>query len=194
MKTKNNHTSTLLSGKTHPMIELFFEYAQLKNLYRQGWLQRGVSEIDCETVADHSFGVAILGYTIAEEYRPDLDANKVMKLGLFHEVGEIYAGDVTPRHNVAEKTKVEKEFASAKKVFAKLSHPEKYVALWQEFEEQTTPEAVFVKQMDRLEMGLQASLYEYMNYKGLDEFFGYVQEKVTSPELKTILNEILKTR
>jgi hypothetical protein len=44
MRTKNGHTGKLLTEKTHPMIEIFFEYAQLKNLYRQGWLKRGVSE------------------------------------------------------------------------------------------------------------------------------------------------------
>jgi len=66
--------------------------------------------------------------------------------------------------------------------------------IWLEFEKQETPEAKFVGQIDRLEMALQANLYERMNYKGLDEFFPYVQQKISSPELKPILDDILKTR
>jgi len=119
MKTKNVSTSSLLSEKTHPIVELFFEYAQLKNLYRQGWLERGVSERDCETVAEHSFGVALLGYTIAEEYRPDLDSSRVMKLGLLHDVGEIYAGDITPKDNVSLEDKFQREHEAVMKIFSR---------------------------------------------------------------------------
>ena len=194
MKTKNSHTSKLLSEKTHPMIEIFFEYAQLKNLYRQGWLKIGISELDCETVADHSFGVALLGYTIAEEYRPDLDSAKVMKLGLFHEMGEIYAGDITPKDGVSIDDKTQKEFQGVQQVFSRLPNAAKYLDIWSDFEYQKSPEAKFVKQIDRLEMALQANLYERMNYNGLDEFFPYVQERINSPELKPIFEDILKAR
>ncbi len=194
MKTKYKHTSKLLTEKTHPIIEIFFEYAQLKNLYRQGWLKRGVSELDCETVADHSFGVALLGYIIAEEYRPDLDSAKVMKLGLFHEMGEIYAGDFTPTDNVTADEKTQKEYLGVKRVFSILPNPQKYISIWEDFEFQKSPESKFVKQIDRLEMALQANLYERMNYGGLDEFFLYVQKRISSPELKLILDDILNVR
>lgn len=176
------------------MIEIFFEYAQLKNLYRQGWLKRGVSELDCETVAEHSFGVALLGYTIAEEYRPDLDSAKVMKLGLFHEMGEIYAGDFTPDDDITSDQKNQEEYNSVKQVFSKFSNPEKYISTWEEFEFQKSPESKFVKQIDRLEMALQANIYERMNYSGLGKFFSYVQEKIHSPELKPILKSILDAK
>lgn len=194
MKTKYKHTRKLLTEKTHPIIEIFFEYAQLKNLYRQGWLKRGVSELDCETVADHSFGVALLGYIIAEEYRPDLDSAKVMKLGLFHEMGEIYAGDFTPTDNVTADEKTQKEYLGVERVFSILPNPQKYISIWEDFEFQKSPESRFVKQIDRLEMALQANLYERMNYGGLDEFFLYVQKRISSPELKLILDDILNVR
>ena len=194
MKIKNKHTKSLLTEKTHPIIELFFEFAQLKNLYRQGWLDKGVSELDCETVADHSFGVALLGYIIAEEYRQDLDPQKVMKLGLFHDLGEIYAGDITPRDGLNSKDRFTKEHCAVEKVFSHLPNPEKYINLWLEVEREETPEAKFVKQVDRLEMALQANLYERMNYHNLDEFFLYVKERITSDELRSILDDILKLK
>ena len=191
---KSNHPKKILSEKTHPMIGLFFEFAQLKNLYRQGWLDKGVSELDCETVADHSFGVALLGYIIAEEYRQDLDSQKVMRLGLLHDLGEIYAGDITPREDISPKDRFMKEYSAVQKVFSHLANPEKYINLWLEVEREETPEAKFVKQVDRLEMALQANLYERMNYSNLDEFFLYVQKRITSNELKSILDDVLKLR
>ncbi|MFA6088988.1 MAG: HD domain-containing protein [Candidatus Woesearchaeota archaeon] len=194
METKNRHVKELLSEKTHPVIELFFEFAQLKNLYRQGWLKRGVSKLDCETVADHSFGVALLGYILAEEYRQDLDSQKIMKLGLFHEIGEIYAGDITPKDGVSLEDKSAREYAAVRKVFSHLSNSEKYINIWREFENQETSEAKFVSQIDKLEMVLQANLYERMNYTGLDEFYSYVQKRITSSELKSILDELIKIR
>ncbi|MBI2651591.1 HD domain-containing protein [Candidatus Woesearchaeota archaeon] len=194
MKTKNEHTTRLLPQEIHPITELFFEYAQLKNLYRQGWLERGVSEKDCETVAEHSFGVALLSYIIAEEYRPDLDSSRVMRLGLFHDVSEIYAGDITPKDGVSLEDKSQREYEAVKRVFSRLPNPHKYVNIWLEFEKHASPEAKFVSQIDRLEMVLQANLYERMNYAGLDEFFSYIQGRTNCPELKPILDDILKSR
>jgi putative hydrolase of HD superfamily len=193
MITKNQHTEELLPNKIHPIIDLFFKFAQLKNLYRQGWLKRGVSKLDCETVAEHSFGVALLGYVIASE-QTSLDTNHVMKLGLFHDIGEIYAGDITPQDGISIEDKKQKEYAGVQKVFSRFPNPENYISLWQEFENQTSPEAKFVKEVDRLEMALQAYLYERMNYKGLDELFPYIQQRTTSQELNSVLNELLKSR
>ncbi|MEM4397018.1 MAG: hypothetical protein QW757_00150 [Candidatus Woesearchaeota archaeon] len=70
MKTKNVNTRSLLTKKTHYNIKLFFEFANHKKLCRQGWIKRWISREDCKTIAEYSFGFAILGYVLAEEYRP----------------------------------------------------------------------------------------------------------------------------
>jgi len=194
METKYNHTTDLTPTNVHPIIELFFEYAQLKNLYRQGWIKHGVSKEHCESDADHSFGVALLSYIIAEEYRPDLNSLKTLRLGLFHELCEITPGDFTPTDNISSEDKFNREYNSIKKTFSKFPNPDKYISLWMEFEKESTPEAVFVKQIDRLEMALQANLYERLKYNNLDDFFPYVKERIKSPELKNILEDIIKTR
>ena len=199
MKTKlPKHTAKLTPPTSNSIIQLFFEYAQLKSLYRQGWLDRSkgrtVPEEHCESVADHSFGVALLGYVIAEEYKPDLDSNKVMRLGLFHEIGEIYAGDLTPHDGVSLEDKSAREYSGVQRVFSHFPNPEKYIAIWREFEDGKTPEAVFVKQIDRLEMALQSNLYEHLGHSGLEGFFPYVNERLSSPELRGIFDDLLRTR
>jgi putative hydrolases of HD superfamily len=194
MITKYTHTRELLPEKTHPMIELFFEFAQLKNLYRQGYPNHGIPLIKCETDADHTFGVALLGYIISDEYRPDLDSMKVMKVGLFHELGEIYGGDITPRDNISADEKFAREYASVKKTFSGTKLAVRHVQIWLEYARQETPEARFVKQVDKLETALQTNLFERLGHRGLDDFFPYMQERISSPELRYIMEDLLKLR
>ncbi len=189
-KAKYTHTSTLLRGNESPLLKLFFEYSQLKNLYRQGWLQRRVKKRDTESCGDHSFGVVLLGYMAASEYRPDLNPLKVAELGIIHELGEVYGGDITPDDGVTPEEKFENELSSVRQVFSAFQDPQKYIALWLEFERGESEEAKFVKQIDKLEAALQANLYERLGYGGLEEFYPYALQKLQDPLLKSLLEEI----
>ncbi|MEM7825710.1 MAG: HD domain-containing protein, partial [Candidatus Aenigmatarchaeota archaeon] len=53
------------------IIKLYYELNHLKQLYRKGWL-RSVQKEKCESVADHSFTVAVLSLFLAEKYFPEL--------------------------------------------------------------------------------------------------------------------------
>ncbi len=49
-----------------PLIQAYFELNHLKQLYRQGWLRVGIPPERCESVAEHSLGVALLCLFIAD--------------------------------------------------------------------------------------------------------------------------------
>src|SRR5262249_12679246 len=55
------------------ILSAYFEWNHLKQLYRQGWLRRGVPPARCESVAEHSFGVALLAMLLSQSHRPPLD-------------------------------------------------------------------------------------------------------------------------
>jgi putative hydrolases of HD superfamily len=191
MKTKAPLPLEQLHGKqVLPLIEAYFEFNHLKQLYRQGWLLRGVLPERCESVADHIFGVAILAMLLAETHFPELDAGKVIRLALLHDFGEIYAGDITPFDGIDRAEKIRREQAGVAQVLAKLPQGERYLALWKEYEGQHSPEARFVRQIDRLEMALQASVYEGQGLGDLSEFFDYVRSFLSEPELQRILREL----
>ncbi|MGM5488576.1 MAG: HD domain-containing protein [Nanobdellota archaeon] len=57
---------------------------------------------------------------MTQEYRPDLDSTRVMKLGLFHEIGQIYAGEVTPTDDISQDEKTQKEYQGIQHVFSRL--------------------------------------------------------------------------
>ena len=61
MQTKSSSPVGHIAGRTAlPIIEAYFEINHLKGLLRQGWLRCGVEPAQCESVAEHSFGVAML--------------------------------------------------------------------------------------------------------------------------------------
>ncbi len=183
----------IADATSNPIVRFYFEVYALKSLYRQGWLRQGVPREKAESVADHSFGTALLGFLIAEQYFPELDSSKVMRMGLMHELGEIYVGDITPHDHVLleEKHKLEKD--GVVRVLSWLPRGKEYVKLWEEYEARETPEAKFVKQIDKLETALQAEVYRYLGYEGLEEFFGdSTRKQITDPKLIEILDELEK--
>jgi putative hydrolase of HD superfamily len=179
--------------KTIPLIEVYYEFNQLKVLYRQGWLKRGLSPQQCESVADHTLGVAVLSMWIADLYFPDLDVLKVIRLALIHDFGEIYAGDITPADDIDAKQKKHLEHDAVQAIFSRLPNGIKYIALWEEYEAAQSPEARLVQQIDRLEMGLQASIYRRLGLSSPGEFLDSARKSQHEPELKKIFEELIKT-
>src|ERR1035437_6300191 len=187
MRTKNSNPVNFLAGKTlQPIIVLYFQINHLKQLYRQGWLKKGrdVPERYCESVADHSFGMAVLAIFVCEMYFPTLDTLKVVMMCLLHELGEIVNGDPpSTEDKVLKAEKHQRERQAITDILSDIPNGEKYVSLWDEFEEGKIPEARLVKQLDKLEMGLQSKIYTLQHGNDLQEFIDHVRPYLESPEL-----------
>lgn len=195
MITKGGNPADALAGKKPPaLVEAVFELNQLKNLYRQGWLRRGIPEERCESVAEHVFSMAMLAWWIIDEYFPGLDRGKILRMTLVHELGEIYTGDITPGDRIEPQEKHRRERESLWKVVGKLSKGPEYLALWEEFEAGETAEAKFVRQIDRLEMGFQAVIYEQGGFSRMEEFLGSAETTVKDPVLQSILADLSRLR
>jgi len=179
-----------LRKEVSPWLRLYFEFNHLKGLYRQGWLEHGIPKSHCESVAEHTLGVAVLAMMLAEAYFPHLDLLKVLRMALLHDFGEIYTGDLTPADGVSVPEKRGRERQSVSEVFKNLPHGKRYLVLWEEFEAGSSPEARFVKQVDRLEMAFQASVYAHQGYSGLEQFFASAQAALRAPQLLALWQEI----
>jgi len=191
MKIKAERPLSWFNGRSlSPLLEAYLELNHLKQLYRQGWLRRGVPLDRCESVAEHVFNMAMLAWWIADAYFPNLDVNRVLRMVLVHELGEIYAGDITPGDHMSAEEKHRLEREGFMRVVNKLPEGETYLSLWEEFEEGATSEARLVRQIDRLEMGFQALIYEKQGFGNMDEFFRSVDAALTDPELRDILSNL----
>ena len=195
METKADNPVALLEDRDlDPIIRAYFELCQLKQLYRQGWLRRGVSRERCESVAEHSLACAVLATWLAQAYYPELEACKVLNMTLLHDFGEIYAGDIIPSDAVEAEEKHQAEAEAVAQVFGKLPGGETYLSLWEEFERNETPEARFVHQIDRLEMGLQASVYALQGLIEPDEFFASARQALEEPRLFRLIEAVQALR
>ena len=132
-------------------------YLGLKDVLRQGWVNAGVESP--ESVAAHSWGMAVLALKLCPD---DLDLEHVLKLCLVHDLPEVVVGDLTPQDDVSTKS------ADERAAMEQLA-PE-WVSLFDEYEQQTTPEAVFVKSLDKLDMALQAKVYMTRSDLDLNQF------------------------
>lgn len=194
MESKAQNPAAFLQGAQAPaIIETYYEINHLKQLYRQGWLRRGVPKERCESVAEHTFGVALLALLLAAAHSPELDACRAARLALVHDLGEVYAGDLTPSDAASAEEKRRLEAEAVVQIFGKLPGGEEFIRLWQEYEEQSSPEARFVKELDRLEMALQASVYARQGLINPQEFYASASQALSNPELRDLLRSIIAT-
>ena len=127
---------------------------RLKTLKRAGWVRCGVG--DCESVAEHSFGVALLALVASDA---QLNRERCIELAMVHDLAESIVGDLTPADAVSPQEKFERELEAMQRL-SKLLGDERILALWEEFESAATVEAQFVRDLDVIEMAWQANEYE----------------------------------
>ena len=145
------------------MKKLFDEIFKLKNLLRRGWIQRNVPN-RTESDAEHCFSMIMLALEIMAKNDLKLDQLKVLKMIAYHELGEIDAGDITIVDNVDKSDKYKRELEGVTRIAQEYEMPE-ILELWLEFEENKTPEAEFVKRLDKFDCVLQSKVYSDLYYK-----------------------------
>ena len=182
-----------LSKILEDSMKLYNELFGLKKILRRGWILRNAYYSDgrCESDAEHIFSMSMLAFEILEKEKLDLDRTKVYEMILCHEVGEIEAGDITIVDNVPKKVKYDKELACVQRI-ANSYNMHNMLKLWREFEENTTPEAKFVKQIDKLDSVMQAKIYAQHNSQPqlFEEFYNGHKDEIDPKYLKYIDDEI----
>lgn len=187
MIVKGENPSLLLPAGGSPELSALLQAFQLKKLFRQGWLKRGVPEAACESVADHTFGVALLALLAPAPAGPAPDRFRAAAMAVVHELGEVWTGDITPVDGVSKEEKARREAESLDRVLAGLPLAAEIRELWDDFEAGESPEARFVRQLDRLEMGVQAAAYRAEGHPRMEEFLDSADRAVGDPALRAVL-------
>jgi putative hydrolase of HD superfamily len=110
-----------------------------------------------ENDAEHSWHLAMMTIVLAQHADQPIDVLKVVKMVLIHDIVEIDAGDTFIYDTQKNHSNTEEELLAAQRIFGLLPEEQakELIVLWQEFEEELTPEARFAKAMDRFEPLLQ---------------------------------------
>jgi putative hydrolase of HD superfamily len=162
---EHEHAETILS--------LHSRLLTLKHLPRTGWLQRGL--ITVESIAEHTFGVATLALLVGDQI-PDIDRGRLLAIALLHDMAETLIGDLPlgARRFFGAEAKQQAEQCAMVELLAGLPQADDYLALWDEYANRASREARLVKQLDRLEMLLQALAYERSGSRAMSEFWADV--------------------
>ncbi|CAE6454448.1 unnamed protein product [Rhizoctonia solani] len=140
-------------------LAFFHILERLKTQKRTGWVKSKIP--GPESIADHMHRMSILALCTSDS---SLDVSKCVMMATVHDLAEAVVGDIAPWEGISKVEKAQREREGMRSMLSDMLHDSpgaiRIRELWEEYEEQATPEAKFVKDLDRLEMALQAAEYE----------------------------------
>ncbi|MGI5990568.1 MAG: HD domain-containing protein [Lachnospiraceae bacterium] len=131
-------------------IRFILEIDKEKNILRQTHLtDHGRREDD----AEHAWHMAVMTFLLQEYSNEKIDVGHTMMLCLVHDLVEIDAGDTYAYDEEGKKTQEDRESRAADRIFGLLPDDQKALLheLFNEFEQDETPEAHFAHAMDNFQ-------------------------------------------
>ncbi|MDD3190444.1 MAG: HD domain-containing protein [Candidatus Pacebacteria bacterium] len=131
------------------VANFLFEVGTLRNMRR---MQSQILPEATDTIASHSFEVAIIGMILAKE--ENADENKILKMCLFHDLAEARLGDANFIHKFYVKADEEKALQDQ---VSDTPIAEEIMKIIEEYEAHETKEAIIAKDADLLDQILVQS-------------------------------------
>ena len=168
------------------IVNFLFEVGVLKKIPRSGYKFLGTGS---ESVAEHSFRVAVIAYVLAKnELRADLQ--KVVLMSLFHDIHEARTGD----HNYVNKQYVMVNEDKAVRDLAQgLPSGQEIVSLLREFNSGETLEARLSQDADQLDFILELKTQRDLGNRSAAEWMTYSVKRLLTDNAKRLANEIINT-
>ncbi len=169
------------------LLDLLLELQALDRVPRSGYSLRGIAAP--ESVAEHSFHLAFLVWSLAPEV-PELDRERAVELALIHDLAEVRTGDL-PRSASGyfpAGAKRSAEAAVANDLLAPLG--ERATSLFEEYQAKESLEARFVGACDRLQLLIKTRCYESWGATGLEEFWRNVDSDGGFAPIRRLLDEL----
>lgn len=172
------------------LITILMHANQLKRTARTGWVQRGVPA--SEDVAAHSYGVAFAALLLLQLIEQPLDAGRVLAMALLHDLPEGLTTDIpTPAWRfLPTGIKTEVERGAMHEILGTADSMSNLMSNWEELHARETAEARLVHDADKIDMFLQALVYEEQTgNKHLREFWA-VPHRFHFPEVQAVYDRL----
>lgn len=149
-------------------INFFAEAGLLKNIKRSGWWVAGIK--DPESVAEHSFRCAIIGYYLA--HLEKVDPYKVVMKALFNDIHEARINDLHKMgHYYIDFRKAEKKVFDDQAKDLTPSLKKELTEFRKSYDSQQSKESIVARDADILECLLQAKEYYDSGHLKAKKFF-----------------------
>lgn len=139
-------------GEIHGLLAFLRRAERLKTVTRTAWTSEGKQE----STAEHTWRMGLFALSLRPWF-PELDFGRVLALVLVHDLGEAIHGDISAVLQAGAPPKLEQERRDLVELLTTAPEAVRadFLALWEEYNAAATPEAKFVKAVDKLETVLQ---------------------------------------
>ncbi|MHA1791871.1 MAG: HD domain-containing protein [Promethearchaeota archaeon] len=193
------------TGLLNILIKVFNAMGNIKLLKRQGWVDNGLPPDKVETVGAHTFGTCFLILILEElgDIPKQLKFDKLIKYALIHDIGESITGDFTPYNSPSKSDRIKQELDAANELFPKNSKLSKLNNFYTSFIKdeldcEDREYISYVKQVDKLDMMIQALYYEITQKTSLKEFhenpLKYLSDGTLINLFKNVKKDIFKKK
>ena len=177
-------------------LKFLIEIDKLKTVKRMNLIADGTRR---ENDAEHSWHFAMMALIFYEyAYSPVVNLDRVIKMGLVHDLVEIYAGDTFCYDEEGAKDKAQRETVAADRLFSLLpdDQAKEYRALWEEFDLMETPDAIYAAAIDRFQPFLNNSVTDWHTWSLTDVTKSKVYKRMEivkrgMPELWCFVEELI---
>ena len=169
------------------ILDFYVIANKLKDIVRTGWLELGVKRDRIESVAEHVYGSIVLAIAIDSEYKLGLDLLKVIKMITIKELEKVTLNNFTPREYPTKEEKKRLALETISNTLSSLSSKEELLAIYEEYSNRETKEAIFTYQLSKIESDIQVKLYDKdgsLDIEKAKEDASYYNE-VLSDEIKS---------
>ena len=168
------------------LINFLFEVGMLKKTPRTGYQFLGSGN---ESVAEHSFRTAVIGYMLSHD-ESEADPFKTVLMCLFHDLHEARTGDqnyVNKRYVRVDEDKAMRDLAQ------ELPFGHDLVSLNQEFNQGESPEACISRDADQLALIIELKEQQDLGNRYAAEWIHFALKRLRTENAKKMAQEILET-
>lgn len=172
------------------ILNLIFEFGQLKRVKRSGWWLAGIK--DPESVAEHTARACFIGYILSK--LENVNSEKVVLMILSHDFPEARIDDqhkVGARYILVRNGEEKVLRDQVKNLPEKIQ--KELLTLHQEFNGDKTKEAIVAKDADYLECAIQAKEYLDIGYRKAENWINNVGKVLKTKSAKKLFNLIKKS-
>ena len=171
---------------TKAVIDFLFEVGILSKTPRTGFHFLGSGE---QSVAEHVHRVLYVGYVLAT-LENDVDAGKVMKMCLFHDLAEARTSDLNYVH---QKYTHSDEETAIKDLAKTLEFGDEILDILKELKERKTKEALLAKDADQIEWLLSLKEQVDIGNSRAETWIPSVLKRLKTKVAQDLANKIVKT-
>ena len=175
--------------KSEKLLEVMHTAEKLKDTMRHCYTSAGRRE----SVGEHSWRLALLAYFVTDEFK-GIDTEKLLKMCIIHDLGEIFTGDVPVFNKTKSNEKTEENLLF--KWVRMLDEPFKteMLCLYKEMEELKTTEARVYKALDGIEALIQHNESDIKTWLELEYNLQltYADDKVAFSDYLKELREVVR--